>query len=166
MSTQQKKIVWPVLCLVIVAATAFGFASTRRRDPLSETVGNNAPPPVSSRKVVATSAVPLGSTALPQNPSAHGPVQNIRFTLYDVGIQPREIRSKNGAVSIALEDRTGNSEGLVIERQNGKDWVQVGHIRRFQNHGRGRGELRLVPGDYRVFDASQPDHQAALTIEP
>lgn len=166
MSTQQKKILWPVLCVVIVAAAALAFATTRRHGSLSEIELNKAQPPVSSSKAVATNAVVDGSTALPQNPAARGPMQNVRFTLYDVGIQPHEIRAQRGAVSIAIEDRTGDSAGLVIERQNGNDWVQVGHIHRFPNHGRGRGDLRLVPGRYRVSDASQPSHQAALIIEP
>jgi len=164
MSTQQKKVLWPGLWIVILAATALAFATTRKPGLLSKL--NEAQPPGGSGKSAATIPLTVGIKAEPQNPAVQGPVQNVRFALYDVGIKPQQIRAQRGLVSVALEDRTGNSAGLVLERQNGNDWVPVGQIHRIPNHGRGRGQFLLVPGRYRVYDASQQDHQAALIIEP
>jgi len=60
---------------------------------------------------------PPARPAAPQSdkPRAGEPVHNIRFTLYDAGILPREIHVDEGLVAIAIEDRTRKSEGLVVE---------------------------------------------------
>ena len=103
---------------------------------------------------------------MPQGASARGPVQNVRFTLYDAGIYPHEVRVKQGAVSIAIEDRTGQTSGLAIQRQDGNSRIAMGQVTRFANHWRGRGLFRLAPGEYRVFDTSRRANQALLIVEP
>lgn len=71
-----------------------------------------------------------------------------------------------GLVNIALEDRTKGSEGLVIEAVVGEQRNPVTQIRRAEKHWRGRSLIRLTPGRYLVSDASQPEHQAELTVNP
>jgi len=101
--------------------------------------------------------------AVAQGASVRGPVQNVRFTLYDVGIFPREIHVRSGVVALAIEDRTGQTSGLMIEREGG---MGVGQVRRFSDHWRGRGQFRFEAGRYRVFDATRPANQAKLIVEP
>jgi hypothetical protein len=91
------------------------------------------------------------------------PVQVLRFTLYDAGIYPRETVAGKGLVAISIEDLSGGSDGLVLEREAGGTVVQV---KRTGKHWRGRGEIKLTPGRYRVYDASRPANRASLIIEP
>lgn len=101
--------------------------------------------------------------------AAIGPVRNIRFTLFDAGIRPRELRIKAGLVNIHLEDRTNTSQpsqGLTIIRVSGSERVALGTVQRVANQLRGRSSFRLSPGEYEVFDAGQPANKAVLLVEP
>jgi hypothetical protein len=93
-------------------------------------------------------------------------VQNVRFTIYDVGIYPQEIHVEPGVVAVAIEDRTGKSQGLVIDRDDGNGRVSVGQVQRAPDHWRGRGQVKLEPGRYRVFDKGRPNNQSTLLVEP
>lgn len=104
-----------------------------------------------------------GSVVVDQPPG--GPAQTVRFTLYDVTIQPREARVQKGRVILFLEDMTGASTGLVIEREVGGSRALAGRVER-ADRTRGKGELRLGPGTYRVYDSSRPESQATLIVEP
>jgi hypothetical protein len=164
MSRQHKKIFWPMLMMIMVAVAAFVFASARNA---SGTRPDDPKIPSTSGKAIrhagSTEAV---STAMPQTGSERVPVQNVRFTLYEAGIFPRELHVKEGAVAIAIEDRTGNSAGLAIERVSANGRVTVGQVQRLTGHGRGRGQLQLEHGRYRVFDTSRPTNHAVLIVEP
>lgn len=96
------------------------------------------------------------------NQLARGPVQNIRFTLYDAGIFPQQQHVRPGNVSINLEDRTHQSAGLVVQREAGG---VAGQVKPVPNQARGRAEFSLGVGLYFVFDASQPNNRAELVIE-
>ena len=95
-----------------------------------------------------------------------GPVQTIRFALHDAGILPNEAHAQKGLISIAMEDLSGGSEGLVVERETGNAPERVTHVRRGEHYGRGRETLELMPGTYQVWDASRPENRATLIIEP
>jgi hypothetical protein len=95
-----------------------------------------------------------------------GPVQTVRFALYDAGIYPQEVRAQKGAVSIAMEDLSGGTEGLIVERRAGNAPERIAHVPRGQRYGRGKETLELTPGTYEVWDASRPDNRATLIIEP
>lgn len=99
-------------------------------------------------------------------PRASDPVQNIRFTIYDAGILPREIKVEKGLVSIVIEDRTRKSEGVAVEQVLGNGRSAVGRVKRSQDSWRGRDQVRLVPGNYVVFDISNPANQARLVVAP
>jgi hypothetical protein len=90
----------------------------------------------------------------------------VRFALYETEIRPLEISARNGFVTIAIEDFTGGTEGLVVERETGGAPERVGQIKRVEGHGRGKGEMDLTPGTYKVYDAGHLDNRATLTIEP
>jgi hypothetical protein len=102
-----------------------------------------------------------GNNGLPS--PTREPVQVVRFTLYDVGIYPREAVVNKGLIAILIGDLSGGSEGLILERETGGAITQV---RRERKHWRGRGEIKLTPGRYCVYDASRPANRATLIVEP
>src|ERR1043165_2428807 len=66
-----------------------------------------------------------GSSAIQQStapPSVAGrptgPVQVVRLTLYDVGIVPQQSYAQPGLITITVEDLSGDSTGVVIERDD------------------------------------------------
>jgi hypothetical protein len=122
----------------------------------------NGLPPSASEKI------PVPATFAPQTdqPRALDPVQNIRFTVYENGIAPRELKVRKGLVSITIEDRTRKSEGLAIEREVGNGRSRVGQVKRFQDFWRGRDQVRVTPGTYVVFDTSNPANRARLVVVP
>jgi len=91
------------------------------------------------------------------------PLQVVRFTLYDIGIYPRETVADKGVIAISIEDLSGGSEGLILERETGG---AIAHVSREGKQRRGRGEVKLTPGRYRVYDASRPTNSATLIVEP
>jgi hypothetical protein len=93
-------------------------------------------------------------------------VQVVRFTLYDVGIYPQEARANPGRVTIAIEDLTRSSTGLVIERVEENARVPVRVDGKAKDLMRSRSELVLPAGRYEVADAARPANRALLIIEP
>jgi hypothetical protein len=79
---------------------------------------------------------------------------------------PRTASAQKGFVAITIEDFTGGSQGLVVERQAGISPERVGRIDRIEGHGRGKSELEMRPGTYQVYDLSRPENRARLVIEP
>ena len=96
----------------------------------------------------------------------HGPVQNVRFTLYDAGIFPQQQHARPGNVTIRIEDRTHRSAGLVVQTETGGIAAVIGQVTPVLDHTRGSTQFSLGAGNYSVFDASQPNNRAELVIEP
>jgi hypothetical protein len=106
-------------------------------------------------------------TSAPEQPTfENGPVRMIRFVLMRDGLYPSQMRVDQGLMNIALEDKTGGSEGLTIESALGDQRTKVSQIRRAEKHWRGRALIKLTPGRYIVSDASQPNHTAELIVSP
>ena len=121
---------------------------------------------VSARaKINRNQTATITSTNLPQN-LRRGPVQVVRFTLYDAGIYPSEAHAQPGLVAVSIEDLSGASSGLVIERREGKVSTLLGRVERLQDRLRARGEILMTLGHYDVYDASRPDNRAVLIVEP
>src|SRR5215471_12470847 len=80
-----------------------------------------------------TVTLPLSTTAAPQAGPAHGPVQVVRFALYDVGIYPHEAHVGKGLIAITTEDLSGGSPGVIVEQAVGKSRVSVGSVQRAQH---------------------------------
>jgi hypothetical protein len=95
-----------------------------------------------------------------------GPVQVVHFALYDIGIYPQEARAKPGMVMVAIEDMSGNSSGLIIERVEADSYALAGLVSKATNRMRSRNELFLPEGRYEVADATRPENRALLIIEP
>ena len=96
----------------------------------------------------------------------HGPVQVVRFTLYDAGIYPRQARVEKGLVAITIEDLSGGTSGLVVQRMNGNNRQSIGKVSRIDKSSRGREEIQLEPGNYELFMADRPNNKAQLIVEP
>lgn len=135
-----------IICVVVLVLVTNDALALARLFPKSPASAGAVPP-----------------TTVPQR--ERGPVLMIRFTLMNDGIFPRELRVKQGLLNVAIEDKTNSTSGLVIHRIIGNGESRVGEIRRFTNHWRGRELIRLVPGQYRVFDSSRPRIQAQLIVE-
>jgi hypothetical protein len=108
----------------------------------------------------------------PANPGVTQPLAKdkhglhvIVFTLYDAGIEPAVLHTTKGLVAVSIEDHSGRTAGLVIERESGNGKVSIGQVNRNENQWRGRAELRLEPGRYHVFDSSRPDNEAEIVVD-
>ena len=95
-----------------------------------------------------------------------GPVRMVRFVLMDSGLYPRVMRIDQGFINLVVEDETGVSEGLVVERVVESERERITTVRRMTNVRRGRELLRFTPGQYVVYDASKADNKANLIVEP
>src|SRR2546430_12780747 len=81
------------------------------------------------RSAKRTEAAPTTSRQIAAlAPTKHGPVQVVRFTLYDAGIYPRQARVEKGLVAITIEDFSGGTSGLVVQRLNGNTRQSVGTV--------------------------------------
>jgi hypothetical protein len=137
-----------VVCLLsFCAAIVFVVSAYTRPANLSVT---SQPPPAPSQSVSPVK----------------GPVQLIRFTLYDAGIFPREAFASKGIIAISIEDLSGGTTGLVVERRNGITPDRKGLVTRANNQWRGRSDLMLQEGVYDLYMADRPDNRATLIVEP
>jgi hypothetical protein len=108
---------------------------------------------------------PAYATQYDQEPN-RGPVRNLRFTLFEAGIRPNEIQIKSGLVQILLEDKTNVAQGLIVRRMVGAEKLGIGTVQKSNEQTRGRAMFRLAPGEYELFDPSQPASKAVVTVEP
>jgi len=95
-----------------------------------------------------------------------GPIRNLRFTLFEQGIRPSDMRVKGGLVNILVEDRSRVAQNLTIQRVAGTERISVGSVEKWTNQIRGRNSFRLVPGEYELFDSTRSEYKAVLTVEP
>lgn len=117
-------------------------------------------------KILNDSQPAANEVVVAQGDSERGPVRMIRFVLLENALYPRSMRVNQGLINLSVEDETGSSEGLVVERIVNGNRERVTTIRRLPNIRRGRELLRLTPGQYVVYDASRPDNKAELIVEP
>jgi len=142
-----------IALLILIAAVALTFtvlAVNKRR--LSD---------YQSSASLSASATSINVVQSP-SPEPRGQAQIVHFTLYDVGIFPSEARANPGLVAIYIDDLSGDTQGLVIEREG----QRLGQVTRAQNRSRGRARIALGRGVYRVYDAGRPANRATLIVEP
>jgi hypothetical protein len=137
-------------CLIILAA--LGIAS----------IGNNYK--FTGTPTSAAAGENLEANIASQS-STVGPIRNLRFTLFDAGIRPNEMRIKAGLVNVSIEDRTHVAEEVTVQRVSGTERVAVGEVRKAANQSRGRNLFRLTPGEYELFEPSRPENKAVLIVE-
>ncbi len=147
-----------------VAVSAFALLHTAPTKVEALTI---TPKDMAAAKASTPAEKPAAMTAQgASSNSSRGPVQLVRFTLYDVGIVPHQTQAQKGAVTLLFEDLTGGSTGLIIERQTGRTPERTGQAERAPRSRYGKQQLRLEPGRYEVYDASRPDNRALLVVEP
>ena len=129
-------------------ARAYNGAKSDTREPPREIVSRPTPP----------------SPAVQGEPRE--PTRLVRFNLYDVGIYPREVHVNKGLIAITIEDYSGGSAGLIVDRETGGAPERAGQVARRGPHWRGRDEMRLGPGRYIVYMADLPANRALLVVEP
>ena len=92
--------------------------------------------------------------------------QTVRFTVYDVGILPRQVKARAGKVALAIEDLSGANAELVVAKTINGSAVAAGRVARSKGSWRGRTVIQLEPGTYEVFDSTRPNNRAELVITP
>jgi hypothetical protein len=159
MPKKTRRILLSTLALLSIAAGALVFANAPKNRATQTT--KIALQPDSDGSVSAS--VKALNSAIPQGVSPLGPVQMIRFTVYDSGIFPAEAHAKAGTVAIFLEDVTGSSLGLTVDGAQGLALASI-----VRDVGRWRGSVRIVlaPGQYRISELGQAGHKAILVVEP
>lgn len=98
-------------------------------------------------------------------PASERRVQVLRFTLYDTGIYPNEARANPGSVTISIEDLTGSSEGLLIQRVDTPGRTSVGAVNKATRLLRVRKELQLPRGTYELVDSTRQENRALLIVD-
>ena len=99
-------------------------------------------------------------------PAGERRVQVVRFTLYDTGIYPHEARANPGSVTISIEDLTGSSDGVLIQRVDTNGRMPVGAVNKAARLLRVRKELQLPRGTYEVVDSTRQENRALLIVAP
>jgi len=93
-------------------------------------------------------------------------VQMVRLTLYDSSIYPSEVRANSGRITLAVEDLTGSSSGLVIQQLDAAAPGPIAVLSKATNRLRSRNELVLAEGRYELVDPGWPGNRALLIVEP
>ena len=162
----RGKLLLPLVIVIALALSASVLAWKDKRSigrtPEANRVSSKTE---ASKKASGSMTADLVSRA-PQQLQRGGPVQMVRFTLFDNGIYPSSLRIHAGVINLAIEDKTNSSAGLIVEQEAGNALARIGQVRRFPNHWRGRELLNLLPGRYRITDASKSRNQAELLVEP
>lgn len=140
---------------LIVACSAAAWVSRAQNEPAAE------PSHFSSKAAAGTAPSTMAAPATPRNL-----VTTIKFSLFDVGIYPREVHVDKGLIAITIEDYSGGSTGVIVDRETGAAPERAGRVDRAGPHWRSRGEMTLGPGRYSVYMADRPANQALLVVEP
>jgi hypothetical protein len=83
-----------------------------------------------------------------------------------LGIYPQEIQVTGGRLGIVFDDRTRAGAAFVVQRITESNSEQIAQIRATANDSRTRGEVKLTPGRYRVFDSARPQIFSILVVNP
>jgi len=113
-----------------------------------------------------TSSAETVAAKIDNQTSPTGPFRTIRFTLFEAGIRPAEMRIKAGLVNLLIEDRTNTATEVVLQKEVANENVAVGRIAKGLTESRGRNTFRLGPGKYRLYDSTRQNNTAVLVVEP
>lgn len=108
----------------------------------------------------------IASIGVGGSPPTAVAAQTVRFTVYDVGIFPRQAKARAGKVALAIEDLSGANAELVVAKMNNGAAATAGRVRRSPGAWRGRTVIQLLPGTYEVFDSDRPNNRAELVVTP
>ena len=163
MSNKQQKVLWPILTILALSVSVLIFGHTPR--------GGSTTFVEASERRLSGSRVPPASDETFKPPKAAatpgqvvGPVQMVRFTVYDEGLRPAEAHVSPGWVAVYIDDRTTrNSASLVVQTELG---IPLGQVVRRAGRSRGSTQMYLQAGRYRIHEASQHGSAATLIVEP
>lgn len=105
------------------------------------------------------------ATPPPLQSTITGPIEVVQFAIYDVGIYPGETSVKAGKVGISIEDYSGGTSGLIVEKMTGNTPLAITTVLRDDKYMRGRQNLQLTPGTYEVYANERPNNRAKLIVE-
>src|SRR5262249_28203742 len=130
MSRKQKRTLSSVLVALVLFLVLLGFGFLR---PVTGGLISRAAPSkaLSSPEAATNTNSDRAAAVLPATVvtgQIRGPISNVRFTLTDVGVYPRELHTHAGNVGITMEDRTATSTGLMVEQANGNSFISVGEV--------------------------------------
>lgn len=144
MSKKQKRILWPLITLVVLALTT--VALVVRRDVRG----------ASAKPEAAAALTPNGSQAR-SNESAE--VEQI--DLRPSGFEPSEITRPSGRFLFGVNNRTGLTElSLMLVHESGRS----AGSKRLSRVKTWRDVLDLHPGRYVLREATHPDWLCRITI--
>lgn len=110
------------------------------------------------------SAIP----ALAQNSQQeknNGPIANVKFMVFSAGIYPRTVHATEGLVGIAVEDLSGGTTELFVDRVTRTGRTNAGKIQRDRPRWRARTIIKLQPGTYEVYSPEHSSMRALLIVE-
>jgi hypothetical protein len=177
-TASNPKYFWPrltsiALVMAVGSLATYGIAARRSEPKRPAAVAGAtplyAPIDTSAANESTTTSPPRSGTAPGTQVDKRG-LHIVAFTFYDNGIEPDTVHTSKGPIAILLEDRSGGTKGLVLERETGSVRVGVGQVNRADPTSptpwRGRTEFNLGPGTYRVTDSSRPLNFAELIVDP
>ena len=102
------------------------------------------------------------ASASPQTAQPTGPVQMVRFTVYDQGIQPIVAHASAGLVAIYLDDKSTHTPSLIVANEQ----HPLGSINLGQGRSRGHSTILLAAGRYTIYEANRRTNSAILVVAP
>jgi len=123
--------------------------------------------PTRSSTAAPNDAMPLTDseatpTSSPQTAQSAGPVQMIRFTVYDEGIRPSVAHASPGLVAIYIDDKSTHTASLILA--DGQH--PLGAINRGQGRSRGHSTILMQSGSYTIYEANRKAQSATLIVGP
>jgi hypothetical protein len=163
MSTKKKRIIWSGIAVVSIATSLLNFAATHYDRAVASTEKRVTQAPLTKNSVtrLTNNSIAIAS-ASPQITQATGPVQMVRFTVYDQGIIPAVAHSSPGLVSIYLDDKSTHTASLILADEQ----HALGSINRGQGRSRGRSTIVLTAGRYTIYEADRRSNKATLIVAP
>jgi hypothetical protein len=161
MSSKQKKILLPVLTMVSISLGAFVFGHTPHggaiavRETYPRQLSDSPVPAVASGE---TLKAPKAASPLP----ILGPVQMVRFTVYDEGIRPSEAHVTPGLVAIHLDDKSTHTASLIVANEQ----HPLVSINREAGRVRGHSTISLTQGRYTIYQANRRANAATIIVAP
>jgi len=157
MSQNKKILFWSAAAVTSVLASAVALAVNR-------TIVASLNPEKSTSaasEALMTARKPLAS-ASPQLAQSVGPVQMVRFTVYDEGIRPAVAHVSPGLVAIYLDDKSTHAPSLLLAN----DQHPLGAINRALGRSRGHSTILLTPGRYSIYEPNRRTNAATLVVAP
>jgi hypothetical protein len=159
-SSQTMKTICALLLMVIGGALVLAARLPR---------GGKSRLPTGTTLTVSSPEIPrrhhensAAASASPQTTQPTGPVQMVRFTVYDEGIQPIVANASPGLVAIYLDYKSTHTASLIVANEQ----HPLGSINRGQGRSRVHSTILLAAGRYTIYEANRRTNSAILVVAP